>query len=547
VPLTIVLQVVNTPQVFFNMGGRFCFLPWGKKILTDWGQMGQKTGAATRINLTSLTRTPQQIFGKKINDDLLVEIFDFCRLDNISPNTYPRNNWWYTLAHVCQKWRRVLFATPTRLGITLVCNSRTPVKDLLANSPPSLPLVIYWGNPGTFDTDESVKGAIAALGHQERVRRVTLRMSENSLRKAFPCMAGRFPMLETLQLCCSSPDEYLRKRGETRLPDKFEAPNLRHLQLSDLKLLPPALLVSSSSSSSIVTFSIGEITMEPDALMKYLAVMPQLKVLKIGVSFSIPSDRTERKEKELCAGDKPDSAPLALTDLEEFEYQGISKYLEAVAARISAPFLKKLSITITNEINDSAADLGTTTFKHLSRLISGSAHLSFQFARVRFKDGFSIVMDHDELWTGRGAFELRFNNRGYYFEGKIGLVAKICHAVASMPSTTVQSLLVEDGHRNEWHRKPDRGEWHELLRLFDNVQTLRVAGRVVEELDKALVPKEKRKKEKDALLLLPRLQEIVRYEDSETKKEFAAFVQARQGAGSHIRVVDGPKNRLTLV
>jgi hypothetical protein len=422
----------------------------------------------------------------------------------------------------------------------------------LANSPP-LPLVVYWGNPGTFDTDKSIDNAILALGHRDRVRRMTLYTSESSLPNVFSSMDGLFPILETLQLGCSS-DKDLRK-AET--VSKFEAPNLRYLQISDLKLLPPSLLHDAATRPSIVTLSIGEITTNLDTLMASLALMPHLKVLKIGVSFSIPSDQTERKERELSTGKKPDSAPLALTDLEEFEYQGISDYLEAFAARISAPFLKKLSITVSNEV-DEDENLDATTFKYLSRLISGAANLAFQFARVRFKDGFSIVMDHDELWTGRGAFELKFNHRRYYFEATIGLVTKVCHVLAPTPSI-VQSLLLEDAHRNSWDRQrgPDREEWRELLRVFDNVKTLRLAGRFVKEVDKALDPKPN----DQGSTLLPRLQEIVRYgadkiekqersrqyvKEVADEKKFVAFVEARQVAGSPVRVVDGPQNRLTL-
>lgn len=477
----------------------------------------------------------QHIFAKKINDDLLVEIFDFCRIDNISPNTYPRN-WWNALAHVCQKWRRVLFATPTRLGITLVCNSRTPVADLLANSPP-LPLIIYWGNPGTLDTDKSAKNILLALNHRDRVRRMTLHLSEDSLCSLLSSMNGPFPMLETLQLYCSSSGNL---RPRTALPTAFKAPNLRHLHVSDLKLMPPStqLLNDVATRPSIVSFTVGEISTKQATLMECLALMPHLKVLKIGVFFSIPSESTEDAEKELCHGSQPESPSLALTDLEEFEFQGTYDYLEALAARISAPFLKKLSITVTNGVIEE--DFDTTTFKYFSRLISGAAGLAFQFARVRFKDGFSIVMDHDELWTGRGAFELKFNNRAYHFEANIGHVANICRMVASMPST-VQSLLLEDANRNSWHPKPKREGWHDLLRVFDNVKTLRVAGRFVGELDKALEPQAN--DNNDGPALLPRLQEIVRYGPED---EFAAFVQARQVAGSPVRVVNGPKNRLTL-
>ena len=502
------------------------------------------TGSGKKIG----SSVAQHIFAKKINDDLLVEIFDFCRPDNISPSTYPRN-WWYALAHVCQRWRRVLFSTPTRLGITLVCNSRTPVADLLADSP-ALPLIVYWGNPGTLDTEESVEKALLALAHRDRVRRMTLHVSESSMRRAISSMNGSFPMLETLQLYCS-PEKGNLLNSNTKLPRAFHAPNLRHLQLSDLKFLLPLKSTQlfdgvadrpgpgPGPSSSIVSFSVGEITTKPAELMACLALMPHLKVLKIGFLFSIPSEPTELMEQDLCADSQKESAPLSLADLEEFEYQGTFEYLEALAAQLSAPFLKKLSITITNELESANIN---DTFKYLSRLISGAAAFAFPFARVRFKDGLSIVMDHDELWTGRGAFELRFSNRMYHFYGDMEHVAEICRVLAPMPST-VQSLLLEDGHRNRWAEEPERDGWHELLRVFDNVKTLRVAGRYVEELDKALKPLPSDSEGSQRPPLLPLLQEIVRYGP---KHEFAAFVQAREVAGSPVRIVSGPRNRLTL-
>jgi hypothetical protein len=307
-----------------------------------------------------------------------------------------------------------------------------------------------------------------------------------------------------------------------------------------LKLIPLSarLFNNVATRPSIVTFTVGEITSKPATFMEYLALMPHLKVLKIGVFFSIPSVPTTLKEQNLCTGNQPESPSLALTDLEEFEYQGTFNYLEAFAARISAPFLKKLSVTVTNEVDD-GEDLDTTTFKYLSRFISGAAGLAFQFARVRFKDGFSIVMDHDELWTGRGAFELRFIEREYHFGSDIGLVANICRALAPM-SSTVQSLLVEDANRNRWGREPGRERWHKLFRVFDSVKTLRVAGRFVAELEKALKPDPN---DDGSAVPLSRLQEIVRYGH---KNKFADFVQARQVAGSPVRVVSGPQNRLTL-
>jgi len=120
----------------------------------------------------------------------------------------------------------------------------------------------------------------------------------------------------------------------------------------------------------------------------------------------------------------------------------------------------------------------------------------------------------------------------------------VCSALAPMPST-VQSLLLENAQSQDddpqWqglHRRNRSSaaitEWHELLRLFDNLKSLRVAHRFVRELDQTL------QSEGEGSALLPSLQEIVCYGPVE---KFAAFVKARQS----LRVVSGPKDRLTLV
>jgi hypothetical protein len=480
-----------------------------------------------------------------INDDLLVEIFDAYRVDNINPSTYPRN-WWYKFAHVCQRWRRVLFASPGRLGVTLVCNSRTPVGDLLANSPP-LPLIIYWGNPGTLDSEGSVKNIHVALQHYDRVCRITLRMPESSLRDVFKSMKGDFPMLETLQLHCTSVNN-----SHGKLSSTFGAPNLRHLQLSDFTLLPPRplsrLLNGDTSYPSIVTFSLGEITpdLPPKRLAEYLSLMPNLKVLKIGILSLTYSPVRERDN-----GNQPGqqvSRPTLLAGLEELQYQGGTNYLEGLAALIGAPSLKKLSITFTNYISAVISNpttplhsSATTVFQNLPTLITEAWDLKFHFARVRYRDGFSIVMDHNELWTGRGAFELRFNPGRSVSEHDVKLMVEICRLLAPMPST-VQSLLLEDGESSNFDPKIDRKMWHDLLRLFNNIGTLRVARRFADDLDRSLQPDDEGRA--TVLTLLPKLQEIVRYGSD---KEFAAFVEARRVAGSPVRVVSGPKNRLSVV
>ncbi|KAI0298749.1 hypothetical protein B0F90DRAFT_1730709, partial [Multifurca ochricompacta] len=74
-----------------------------------------------------------------LSDDSLLEIFDYCRLDFII-HWHPYWDW-HTLVHVCRRWRQLIFASPRRLELHLLCTSRTPVRRTL-DCWPSFPLVI---------------------------------------------------------------------------------------------------------------------------------------------------------------------------------------------------------------------------------------------------------------------------------------------------------------------------------------------------------------------------------------------------------------------
>ena len=70
-------------------------------------------------------------------DDVLLEIFDFYVDEDIGTIQE-----WITLAHVCRRWRSVVFQSPHRLNLRLVCRPTTPVRNTLDIWPP-LPLIIY--------------------------------------------------------------------------------------------------------------------------------------------------------------------------------------------------------------------------------------------------------------------------------------------------------------------------------------------------------------------------------------------------------------------
>jgi len=134
---------------------------------------------------------------------------DFCADED--PDTKEEIEAWQTLVHVCRRWRGVVFGSPRRLNLRLVCTPETPVRDTLDVWPP-LPLVIQGCAFGISGADNIA----AALGRSDRVYKIHLDGVDGLLLgKGFGGDGGAIPELTHLEL--SSDDETAAKV----LPDSF--------------------------------------------------------------------------------------------------------------------------------------------------------------------------------------------------------------------------------------------------------------------------------------------------------------------------------------
>ncbi len=82
---------------------------------------------------------------------------------------------WHTLVRVCRSWRHIVFASPRRLDLQLLCTVGTPVRKYLDCWPPTFPIVINymflrWPLPSSEDEDSIV----AALENPDRVCSIEL-------------------------------------------------------------------------------------------------------------------------------------------------------------------------------------------------------------------------------------------------------------------------------------------------------------------------------------------------------------------------------------
>jgi hypothetical protein len=105
-------------------------------------------------------------------DDVFLQIFGF-HLEYSWSNDDPLAvDDWHTLAHVCQRWRRVVFDSPRRLNLRLLCNPVRSVEKML-DIWPDLPIFVYDGGSGRSDMTSNLT---AALEQRHRVCHIDLRI-----------------------------------------------------------------------------------------------------------------------------------------------------------------------------------------------------------------------------------------------------------------------------------------------------------------------------------------------------------------------------------
>src|SRR5579863_6473211 len=105
-------------------------------------------------------------------DEALLEIFHFYK-DNPSSMDEFQLTWrWKTLIHVCRRWRHIIFGSPHRLDLQLVCTEKTPTRRLLDIWPP-FPIFLHADVFQPVD-EEGLENIMAALEHRDRISNIFL-------------------------------------------------------------------------------------------------------------------------------------------------------------------------------------------------------------------------------------------------------------------------------------------------------------------------------------------------------------------------------------
>jgi hypothetical protein len=185
----------------------------------------------------------QQVTIEILSYDVLLDIFRHY-MDR-SPK------FWSTLAHVCQRWRGIVFASPRSLDLRLYCTYGTPVLKTLKFWPP-LPLIMNYGgspelNPPAPEDDENI---VAALKQSDHVRSISLTVT-SSLMEKLSTITKSFTELEEIILLS-------RDNLKLALPGTFRCgPRLRTWQSTRIAI--PALPQLLSHPTGLVDLQLHEI------------------------------------------------------------------------------------------------------------------------------------------------------------------------------------------------------------------------------------------------------------------------------------------------
>ena len=432
-------------------------------------------------------------------------------------NIGTRGRWWYTPAHVCPRWRNIIFRSASYLDISLVCTHGTPVADMLADSPP-LPLIIHYNTKSRKITTDDKQGIILALKQRHRVLRVCLTWLDNSLLEKFiAVMDEEFPILEYLIITLPSED----KSTMLTFPETLQAPHLRLLALRGLSLpMGSRLLTTAVSLVSLYLVMVHPSTyFHPNTLLQWISLMPQLETLAIYFKFSIHS-----RDVVVQLAHMPIIAPVTLPNLHFFQFHGVSTYLEALARRITTPRLEKLKIDLSNQL--------TFSVPCLLEFMNTTENLRFDTAAFDFSGTRVMVEVYYREKTGY-AFAIRVYC--WHLDWQVSSIAQISNSLHQMFSAVEHLILQHEvhGRSSEEHSEVDRTEWRRLLRPFRNVKTLRIDHGLVEDLSQCL----KLEGEELCLELLPELQKLKYSGSGDTVDAFTSFIDARQNAGRPVTLV----------
>jgi len=313
-------------------------------------------------------------------DGALLDIFEFYKEDRASHFGF---SWsWKLLTHVCRRWRHIIFESPRRLDLRIICTNTTPTKTSLDIWPP-FPISVMCSPSHPALDEEGVENIVAALEHRDRLSEIKIiDIDDSGLVNLAEVMQEPLPALRYFHLT-STDDSILD------IPGTFLGGSAPRVQLFILRGIPfPSFPEFVVSSNCIVFLDLSDIPpsgyITPDDMATCLAALPKLNYFCFG--FRFPVSRPFYTSS-------PPVTRAVLPALTRLTLDGASGYFEDFVARIDTPLLKRLYVSFfkrpkfdipqLHDFIDRTASL--RPFKQAYMKISGSTIMAIFGSPTRFK------------------------------------------------------------------------------------------------------------------------------------------------------------------
>ena len=441
--------------------------------------------------------------------DSLLQIFSCYRLED-RDNWHLRHTWW-RLAHVCRRWRYLIYHSPSHLDVCLRLTNGSPSMATLSHLPP-LPLVIDYSDRTGILTRKNEDNIDLGLQQHGRVRWVALQAPSSRLRMWLEPMNKLFPRLRGLSLLSTTTGEM-----SLALPETFQAPDLHHLSLHGIGLPKGLALLASMITLSILTLTNirDSCYFPPGQLVTQLKGLPYLEELSIGFAIPIPLPSSEGVLLPAPV------SPVTLATLRQLTFRGLGVYLDNLVAQINTPLLEQLNLILFFEIAFTLVNL--TEFIHRTEGFRPPA------AQVIFNKNSASIDGYHEQWGVR-KFAVHINCE--HLDWQIDSVTQFCSALGKVLSS-VEELKLDlnvDGISLGWENTLDNILWHELLLPFIGVKKLHIGFSLACELSRAL-------ESVSGGLVMELLPELQQLEINHTNNAFSGFVKTRESIGRPVHLL----------
>jgi F-box-like len=481
----------------------------------------------------------QRVTIRSLPDDVLLEIFDI----HLNPH-YRRilDPWmWQKLAHVCRRWRCIVFASPLRLNLELHCTYTTPVRKLL-HIWPEFPLFIDLTGVARRHTisRDVLDHVTAALEHRDRVRSIMLwDLTSSHFERITTMMKEPFPALTKISLVLLS-----SRYRVLHIPDTFlngSAPSLRDLHLKRISF--PSLPRLLSSASHLTRLELWEIQPEnwgdiPPQSMATCLSSTKLEALSIGFARVTHTPDPRRRARL-----PPPPTRIVLPALTALRFQGVGEYLEDFVSQIDAPLLRDVLITFSNQFIFDIPQISRLILRQVSSM---PHNLILEFgpncACIRFysqqKRSLQVFPDY---------YESRIMCTATVLDWQVDSIAQMRTHFLPLCSS-VNSLHVRLSSHDTLRIQLDDldpTQWVELFSSFTSLQTLRIPR----ELERFIAAALQGLTEESAAEVLPALRSLSIYgttADSAVEQGIQSFVAARQHSDHPVTLSRSPPPRWPL-